>query len=79
MDLESKDIRLKSFLNLLEKVINPNGRGLVDHTIYLTTKKDISFLCYFLAGIGNKHIGALKKDIMFFDHSSNIKYTFWYV
>src|SRR6185369_9774772 len=69
MDLESKDIRLKSFLNLLEKLINPSGRGLVDHTIE-QRQKGLSFICYFLAGIGNKHITTLKKDLaMFLDHS----------
>ena len=69
LDLESKDIRLKSFLNLLEKLINPNGRGFVDHTIS-QRQKGLSFVCYFLAGIGDKHISALRKDIaMFLDHS----------
>ncbi|CAG8698058.1 4723_t:CDS:2, partial [Ambispora gerdemannii] len=69
MDLESKDIHFKSFLNLLEKLINPNDRGLVDHTIS-QRQKGLSFLCHFLAEIGNKHISALKKDIaMFLDHS----------
>src|SRR5437764_6544357 len=69
LELESKDIGLKPFLNLLEKLINPSGRGLVDHTIS-QRQKGLSFLCYFLAGIGNKHISSLKKDIaMFLNHS----------
>ncbi|CAG8622765.1 140_t:CDS:2 [Ambispora gerdemannii] len=69
MDLESEDIHLKSFLNLLEKLINSNDRDLVDHTIS-QRQKGLSFLCHFLAGIGNKHINALKKDIaIFLDHS----------
>jgi hypothetical protein len=54
---------------MLEKLINLSDRGLVDHTIS-QRQKGLSFLCYFLAGIGNKHISALKKDIvMFLDHS----------
>jgi hypothetical protein len=33
-------------------------------------RKVSRFVCYFLAGIGNKQISALKKDIaMFLDHS----------
>ncbi|CAG8682919.1 11311_t:CDS:2, partial [Ambispora gerdemannii] len=65
----SEDIHLKSFLNLLEKLINPNDRDLVDHTIS-QRQKGLSFLCHFLVEIGNKHISALKKDIaMFLDHS----------
>ena len=56
-------------LNHFSTLINPSGRGLVDHTIS-QRQKGLSFVCYFLAGIGNKHISALRKDIsMFFDHS----------
>jgi len=68
-DLESRDACLTPFLNLLEKLISPTGRDLVDHTIS-QRQKGLSFLCYFLAGIGNKQISALRKDIaMFMDHS----------
>src|SRR2546421_12249018 len=56
---------LKSFLNLLEKLINSSGRSLVDHTIS-QRQKGFSFLCYFLAGIGNKHISSLKKILRCF-------------
>jgi len=67
--MESEDSHLKPFFNMLEKLINPSGRGLVDQTI-AQRQKGLSFLCYFLAGIRNKHISALKKDIaMFLDHS----------
>ena len=66
LELESIDIGLKPFLNLLEKLINLSGRN---DTIS-QRQKGLSFLCYFLAGIGNKHISALKKDIaMFLNHS----------
>ena len=51
LELESIDIGLKPFLNLLEKLINPSGKGLKDHTIS-QRQKGLSFLCYFLAGIG---------------------------
>ncbi|CAG8500798.1 7101_t:CDS:2 [Paraglomus occultum] len=41
----------------------------MDHTIS-QRQEGLSFLCYFLAGIGNKHISSLKKDIaMFLNHS----------
>ena len=57
------------FLNLLEKLISPSGRDLADHTIS-QRKKGLSFLCHFLAGIGNKKISSLKKDIaLFLNHS----------
>ena len=32
-DMESKDSRLRPFFNMLEKLINPSSRGLVDQTI----------------------------------------------
>ena len=68
-DLQSKDSYLAPFLNLLEKLISPTGRDLTDHTIS-QRQKGLSFLCYFLAGIGNKQISALRKDIaMFLDQS----------
>src|SRR5215204_6546709 len=68
-DLESKNACLTPFLNMLEKLINPSGRDLADHTIS-QRQKGLSFLCHFLAGIGNKKISSLKKDIaMFLDHS----------
>ena len=54
---------------MLEKLISLSGRGHADHTISQRWK-GLSFLCYFLAGIGNKHISSLRKDIaMFLDHS----------
>ena len=68
-NLEAKDAGLTPFLNMFEKLINPNDRNLTEQTI-TQQKKGLSFLCYFLAGIGNKHISAMKKDIaMFLDQS----------
>ena len=68
-DMESKDNSLTAFFDMLEKLINPSNRGLVDHTIS-QRQKGLSFLCHFLAGIGNKQISAMKKDIaMFLDQS----------
>ena len=68
MEVTSAGVRV----NLFEKLINPSDRSLVDHTISHISQrqKGLSFLCYFLAGIGNKHISSLKKDIaMFLNHS----------
>src|SRR6185369_7542741 len=68
-ELESKNSNLIPFLNMLEKLIDPNDKGLLDNTIS-QQQKGLSFLCYFLSGIGNKHISAMKKDItMFLDQS----------
>ncbi|CAJ0827027.1 8059_t:CDS:2, partial [Entrophospora sp. SA101] len=67
--LESEDDKLIPFLNMLEKLINPNDRNLAEQTI-TQRQKGLSFLCYFLAGIGNKQISAIRKDIaMFLDQS----------
>src|SRR5215216_8129114 len=69
IDMESKNPNLRPFFNMLEKLINPSSRGLVDQTV-VQRQKGLSFLCYFLAGIGHKHISSLRKDIaMFLDHS----------
>src|SRR5207253_9788723 len=56
---------LTPFLNMIEKLIDPNDKALLDNTI-LQRQKGLSFLCYFLSGIGNKHISAMKKDIAIF-------------
>ncbi|CAJ0764958.1 7743_t:CDS:2, partial [Entrophospora sp. SA101] len=67
--LESEDDKLIPFLNMLEKLINPSDRNLAEQTI-TQWQKGLSFLCYFLAGIGNKQISAIRKDIaMFLDQS----------
>jgi hypothetical protein len=58
-ELETKDSNLIPFLNMLEKLIDPNDKGLIDNTIS-QRQKGLSFLCYFLSGIGNKHISAVK-------------------
>ncbi|CAJ0832383.1 4322_t:CDS:2 [Entrophospora sp. SA101] len=67
--LESEDDKLIPFLNMLEKLINPNDRNLAEQTI-TQQQKCLSFLSYFLAGVGNKQISAIRKDIaMFLDQS----------
>lgn len=67
--LEAEDAGLIPFFNMLEKLINPNNRDLTEQTI-TQRKKSLSFLCYFLAGIGNKKISAMRKDVaMFLDQS----------
>jgi len=44
-DFESKDIGIKPFLNLFEKLINPTVE------VSWQRQKGLSFLCYFLAGL----------------------------
>src|SRR5215471_4438230 len=61
--IESQDLKLKGFFNMIFKAMNPAGKN---HQTIQSLKKKVMLLCYQMAALRNKQVSAVKNSIRIF-------------